>query len=168
MKLTKFAAMFFGILILVGCGTEPEIDNSYPLPEVGDSGSGLLQETEASGSDWYRVYFTEPDSPASSTLRGGPDAHLAEAIHQARLSVDIAMHSLDLWSLRDALLAAHRRGIAVRVVIESEGLDSAEVQELQENGIQVVDDRHEGLMHNKFAVIDRLEVWSGSMNIMTG
>ena len=78
------------------------------------------------------------------------------------------MHSLDLWSLRDALLAAHRRGIAVRVVIESEGLDSAEVQELQENGIQVVDDRHEGLMHNKFAVIDRLEVWSGSMNIMTG
>ncbi|MGB5846762.1 MAG: hypothetical protein WBG94_20135 [Anaerolineales bacterium] len=82
MKLTKFAAMFFGILILVGCGTDPEIDNSYPLPEVGDSGSGLLQETEASGSDWYRVYFTEPDSPASSTLRGGPDAHLAEAIHK--------------------------------------------------------------------------------------
>jgi len=164
MKLTKLAAIFFSILILVGCGLNPETDNRYPLSEVGESGKGPFQETEASRSDWYRVSFTAPDSPQASTLRGGPDAHLAEAIHQARLSEDIAMDSLDLWSLRDALLAAHRRGIAVRVVIESEGLESAEAQELQENGIQVVDDRQEGLMHNKFAVIDRLEVWSGSMN----
>jgi phosphatidylserine/phosphatidylglycerophosphate/cardiolipin synthase-like enzyme len=27
-----------------------------------------------------------------------------------------------------------------------------------------VDDRREGLMHNKFAILDRREVWSGSMN----
>jgi phosphatidylserine/phosphatidylglycerophosphate/cardiolipin synthase-like enzyme len=97
-------------------------------------------------------------------LRGGPDAHLAEAIDQARLSVDVAMDSLNLWSVRDSLLDAHRRGVAVRVVIESEGLDAKEVKELLEAGIQVVDDRREGLMHNKFAIIDRNEVWSGSMN----
>ncbi|HUV26741.1 MAG TPA: hypothetical protein VMW34_05180 [Anaerolineales bacterium] len=144
MKLTKLAAIFFSILILVGCGLNPETDNRYPLSEVGESGKGPFQETEASRSDWYRVSFTAPDSPQASTLRGGPDAHLAEAIHQARLSEDIAMDSLDLWSLRDALLAAHRRGIAVRVVIEGEGLESAEAQEHQENGIQVVDDRQEG------------------------
>jgi phosphatidylserine/phosphatidylglycerophosphate/cardiolipin synthase-like enzyme len=50
------------------------------------------------------------------------------------------------------------------VVIESDGLDSEEVQELQEAGVQIVDDRREGLMHNKFAIIDRSQVWSGSMN----
>ncbi|UCF29559.1 MAG: hypothetical protein JSW42_07800, partial [Chloroflexota bacterium] len=64
---------------------------------------------------WYQVYFTEPESPKASTLRDGPDAALVEAIDQARLSVEMAMDSLDLWSLREALLAAHRRGVDVRV-----------------------------------------------------
>jgi phosphatidylserine/phosphatidylglycerophosphate/cardiolipin synthase-like enzyme len=74
------------------------------------------------------------------------------------------MDSLDLWSLRDALLDAHRRGVAVRVVTETDNLAAEEVQDLVAAGIQVVDDRQQGLMHNKFAVIDRREVWSGSMN----
>jgi phosphatidylserine/phosphatidylglycerophosphate/cardiolipin synthase-like enzyme len=101
-------------------------------------------------------------------LRGGPDADLAEAIEQARLGVDVAAYDLNLWSLRDALLDAHRRGVAVRVVIKSEALDSEEVQDLLEGGIQIVDDRRQGLMHNKFAIIDRNEVWTGSMNLMIG
>ena len=29
-------------------------------------------------------------------------------------------------------------------------------------------DRHESLMHDKFVVIDRSEVWTGSMNFTTG
>ena len=33
-----------------------------------------------------------------------------------------------------------------------------------EAGVAVLGDRREGLMHNKFAVIDRQEVWTGSMN----
>ncbi|UCD43298.1 MAG: phospholipase [Chloroflexota bacterium] len=113
---------------------------------------------------WYQVYFTESESPKASTLRDGPDAALVEAIDQARLSVEMAMDSLDLWSLREALLAAHRRGVDVRVVVETDNLNSEEVQELIANGIPSQNDRQAGLMHNKFAVIDRLEVWTGSMN----
>ena len=75
------------------------------------------QETEPPSStpsfDWYQVYFTDPESPKASTLRGGPDAALAESIYHARLSVDLAADNLNLWSLRDALLAAHRRGVDV-------------------------------------------------------
>ncbi len=55
-------------------------------------------------------------------------------------------------------------GVAVRVVVESDQLASAEVQDLIENGIPVRDDRKTGLMHNKFTIIDRLDVWTGSMN----
>jgi phosphatidylserine/phosphatidylglycerophosphate/cardiolipin synthase-like enzyme len=51
------------------------------------------------------------------------------------------------------------------VVVESDNLDSAEVQDLLEAGIPLVDDRSTGLMHNKFVIIDRQEVWSGSMNL---
>lgn len=118
--------------------------------------------------DWYTVYFTDPSSPDASTYRGGPDQALAKAIDSARISVDVAIYDLNLWSIRDALIAAHRRGVAVRLVTDSDNMDEQEVQELKEAGIEVLGDRHENLMHDKFVVIDQLEVWSGSMNFTTG
>jgi len=114
--------------------------------------------------DWYTVYFSDPGDPSSKSLRGGPDKDLAQAIRAARVSVDVAVLQLNLWSIRDALLEAHKRGVQVRLVTDSDYLDEKEVQQLIEAGIQVLGDRREGLMHNKFAVIDRQEVWTGSMN----
>jgi phosphatidylserine/phosphatidylglycerophosphate/cardiolipin synthase-like enzyme len=52
----------------------------------------------------------------------------------------------------------------VRVVAESDYLDEMAMQGLIDAGIEVLGDRREGLMHNKFMVIDRDEVWTGSMN----
>lgn len=114
--------------------------------------------------NWYSIYFTDPTGPAAETLRGGPDAALAQAIAAARVSVDLAIYDFDLWSLRDALLAAQRRGVSVRLVVESDNFDEPEIQELIDAGIPVLGDRREGLMHDKFAIIDRQEVWTGSMN----
>jgi phosphatidylserine/phosphatidylglycerophosphate/cardiolipin synthase-like enzyme len=118
--------------------------------------------------DWYTVSFTKPTAPNASIYRGGPDEDLAAAIDQARLTVDAAIYDLNLWSIRDALIAAHRRGLSVRMVTESDNMDEPEVQELKQAGIEVLGDRHESLMHNKFVVIDRSEVWTGSMNFTTG
>src|SRR3970282_2160160 len=42
--------------------------------------------------------------------------------------------------------------------------DEAEVQALIAGDIPVLGDRRQGLMHDKFVIIDRLEVWTGSMN----
>ncbi|MFN2198868.1 MAG: phospholipase D-like domain-containing protein, partial [Anaerolineales bacterium] len=86
------------------------------------------------------------------------------AIDRARLSVEMAAMNLDLWSLRDALIAAQRRGVSVRMVTDSDYLETAEVQDLAAAGIPVLGDRRESLMHHKFAIIDREEVWTGSMN----
>jgi phosphatidylserine/phosphatidylglycerophosphate/cardiolipin synthase-like enzyme len=113
---------------------------------------------------WISVYFTDPTSPAAGAQRNGPDAAAAEAIHAALRTVDIAAYDLDLWSIRDALLDAHRRGVKVRVVTDSDYIDNPEVQELMDAGVRVLGDRREGLMHDKFIVIDRQEVWGGSMN----
>ncbi len=137
--------------ILASC-----IDQEIPSPATGQP------ET-----DWVSVYFTDPYSPTAGTYRGGPDVELAQAIDQARLSVDVAIYEFNLWSLRDALLDAHQRGVEVRLVTDSSNLDSDELQELIEAGIPVLGDRHESLMHNKFVVIDRQEVWTGSMNYTT-
>lgn len=110
------------------------------------------------------VYFTNPGANVSGEYRGGIDEYLVQSIDSARLSVEVAAYSFNLWSLRDALLRAHQRGVVVRMVIESDNMDNAEVQDLREAGIVVLGDQHESLMHNKFIVIDQSEVWTGSMN----
>jgi phosphatidylserine/phosphatidylglycerophosphate/cardiolipin synthase-like enzyme len=111
------------------------------------------------------VLFSKPNDPTSSTLRGGPDALLAQSIDEARYSVDVAMYDLNLWSIRDALLRAHRRGVAVRMITDSDNILEREIGELEQAGIPVIGDRRAPLMHHKFVVIDRLVVWTGSMNM---
>lgn len=126
-----------------------------------------LPPEDPPGTGWYSIYFTDPQDPAASSYRGGPDEALAAAIDRARISVDLAVLELNLWSVRDALIHAHERGLQVRVVTESNNLDFDEIQELIEAGIPVLGDRREGLMHDKFVVIDRQEVWTGSLNFTT-
>lgn len=113
---------------------------------------------------WYSVYFTDPSSPQAGSYHGGPDEALAEAMDGARESIDVAVLEFNLYSLRDALVAAHKRGVRVRMVIDSDSIGDPEVRELAAAGIPVLGDRREGLMHNKFSIIDGQEVWTGSMN----
>jgi len=115
-------------------------------------------------ASWIDIYFTDPDSPLASQETGGLDGPLAAAIDAARLTVDMAVYSMSLRTIRDALIRAHERGVQVRVVMESDNLDGSAPQALVEAGIPVLGDRREGLMHDKFIVIDRSEVWMGSMN----
>jgi phosphatidylserine/phosphatidylglycerophosphate/cardiolipin synthase-like enzyme len=113
---------------------------------------------------WFELYFTNPQSPFASQQTGGVDGPLAAAIDSARLSVDVAIYSLSLNIIRNALINAHKRGVRVRMVMESENLDRSDPQKLKDAGIPILGDRREGLMHDKFAVIDNSEVWLGSMN----
>ncbi|MDD2922140.1 MAG: phospholipase D-like domain-containing protein, partial [Anaerolineales bacterium] len=43
-------------------------------------------------------------------------------------------------------------------------LDRSDPQKLKDAGIPILGDRRQGLMHDKFIVIDNAEVWMGSMN----
>jgi len=129
-----------------------------PLPPV----PTVTAVTEQSAE--IEVFFSDPDNPNAGSYRGGPDEALAQAIREARFSVDVAVYHLNLWSIRDALIAAHNAGVKVRVVAESDNLDELEIQDLQEAGVEVLGDRRESLMHNKFVVIDGQEVWTGSLN----
>jgi phosphatidylserine/phosphatidylglycerophosphate/cardiolipin synthase-like enzyme len=135
-----------------------------PLPPTATVPS---KTTDGPLATWLNVYFTSPSAPHAAAYTGGPDEALAEAINQARLSVDMAAYSLNLWSIRDALIHASQRGVVVRLVMESDNMDNQVIQQIQEAGIPIVGDQREGLMHNKFVVIDRAEVWTGSMNYTT-
>ncbi len=135
---------------------ESDFTNTLTLVSLG-AGYGVRGE-------WFELYFTDPESALASQETGGPDGPLANAIDEARLSVDVAIYSLSLNSIRDALIRAHNRGVRVRMVMESDNLDRSDPQKLKDAGIPILGDRREGLMHNKFVVIDNAEVWLGSMN----
>ena len=113
---------------------------------------------------WIDIYFTDPESPLASQETGGLDSPLETAIDSARLTVDVAIYSISLRTIRNALIRAHERVVQVRMVMESDNLDGSAPQALIEAGIPILGDRREGLMHDKFVVIDRSEVWLGSMN----
>lgn len=147
---------------LVGLSILIAIFAAYLLFGRDELPTSIGEETTEGG--WHDVYFSQPDNPGSTSLHGGPDTALAKAIDEARYSVDAAVMRLDLWSLRDALLDADRRGVNIRIVVDSDYLLDNEIQDLIGAGIPTVADRRESLMHHKFTVIDQLDVWSGSMN----
>lgn len=107
------------------------------------------------------VWFTDPLAKQTS---GGPENHLVDAINNAKTSIDMAIYNLTLDNVGNALLDAHKRGVTVRIAMESEAMEKDLPEKLQEAGIPIVGDQREGLMHNKFTIIDRQEVWMGSMN----
>jgi phosphatidylserine/phosphatidylglycerophosphate/cardiolipin synthase-like enzyme len=101
----------------------------------------------------------------SGTYRGGPDTPLVDAMDNAQFSIDIAIYHLNLWSVRDALIRADKRGVDVRVVVDDVHAGETEVEALERAGIVVLSDQSRNLMHHKFVVLDRVEVWTGSMNL---
>jgi phosphatidylserine/phosphatidylglycerophosphate/cardiolipin synthase-like enzyme len=160
-------------LWMTACEFSPPINISAPqiaptTDSASDASVSLKEIPLGAGygvnGGWFELYFTNPQSPLASQQTGGPDGPLAAAIDSARLTVDVAIYSLSLNSIRDALIRAHDRGVQVRMVMESENLDRSDPQKLKDAGIPILGDRREGLMHDKFVVIDNSEVWMGSMN----
>ena len=160
--------------LLSACGNNlatPRAETRLPkieLPTTPTAGTEIspidLQAGYGVRGPWFELYFTNPVSPISPQGTGGVDGPLVEAIDAARLSIDVAAYSISLNSVRNALIRAHDRGATVRVVMESTNMDRSDPQRLIEAGIPIIGDNRDGLMHDKFMVIDKSEVWMGSMN----
>ena len=104
-----------------------------------------------------RSFFTTPALVYPDTPQQRPASPLLAAVladlAAARTSVDLAVFDFDIPAMTDALLRAAGRGVAVRLVVDSENLDTPEVSEqtgrLQRAGIAVHFDRREPFMHKK-------------------
>ncbi len=156
------------VFLLSACGNElpsPPATEATPV----STGDGQLTPIDLPvgygvRGPWFELYFTDPANPVSQQGTGGVDGPLVKAIDEARLSIDVAAYSLTLNSVRNALIRAHDRGVNVRVVMESTNMEKSDPQIMIKAGIPIIGDNMEGLMHDKFMVIDRSEVWMGSMN----
>jgi phosphatidylserine/phosphatidylglycerophosphate/cardiolipin synthase-like enzyme len=116
-----------------------------------------------------QAYFTVPDFDDLTMHEGGLDAELAADIDAAQDQVDVASFDFDLASLTNALTRAQQRGVQVRMVIDDENLEDETVEQIVEEltaaGIPIVFDHRNAFMHDKFIIIDRQILWTGSWNL---
>ena len=104
-----------------------------------------------------QAFFTTPTLVYPDRQQQRPAAPLLTAlladIDAARTSIDVATFDFDVVEVTDALLQARGRGVATRMIVDSENLDTPEVAEqtgrLQRAGIPVHFDRREPFMHDK-------------------
>lgn len=150
----------------------PPTQLAAPVAQPTAPSSERTPGSPAGGESWYQVYFTSPQYPDKpENRRGGLDEKLTAFINSATQSVDMAIYQLDLPNVVQALIEAKKRGLTVRIVTDSDTLDSKKenpaFKQLESAGIKVVGGNPHAIMHNKFVVVDNAAVWTGSWNFTT-
>lgn len=163
-KQTPVLIAIFAVVVLFtrlssGCTPQKTAVNplSVPLPLPSSSPAPIPLE--------ITPFFTDPavqgrDAPGWKIINT-----MVDDINSATHSVDVAMYNISLNEIGNALIKAYQRGVAVRMVVDSDALDNRELRRLMNAGIKVLGDRRESLMHNKFVIIDQRTVWTGSLNL---
>lgn len=137
---------------------------------AGISHTCVLTETAVGTGLDYQVYFNElaPTAEVITTTQTGMEVALLNLINNATTSLDMAIYGLNRQSIVDALIAAHVRGVTVRVVGDDEAATVSYqpyYQMLTDAGIPIVTDSSLSIIeHNKFLVVDGQIVWTGSTN----
>ncbi len=153
----KISLQLMGLMALVlAVACAPQRTPQAPAPPTNGNGP-------------FQVYFTTPRYPDDPKKHSPSlDAQLTEFINRATASVDIAIYQLDLPNVTQALLDAKKRGATVRAVTDVDILDDPKENpsflQLQKAGIKVVAGNPNAIMHDKFVVVDRARVWTGSWN----
>lgn len=119
------------------------------------------------------------------------DQHFVKFIRKAKSTMDASFYELRDENIMNEFLAAHERGVKIRLIVDSHNFflrdhDTLEfdydkrnkfVKPLLDAGIEVtydlsskidengVNKGRSGLMHNKFCVLDSKHVWTGSYNL---
>jgi phosphatidylserine/phosphatidylglycerophosphate/cardiolipin synthase-like enzyme len=124
----------------------------------------------------YQVFFTTPVFPdRPESRRGGIDERFVEFLDAATRTLDLAVYDFDLENVAQAIVRATRRGVAVRMVTDTDTVENTRDEQVQKAlglvrgaGVEIVADGRGAIMHHKFAVRDAEEVWTGSWNWTVG
>lgn len=113
-----------------------------------------------------------PPVEAQAWFAPGDDClrRLRELCLGAKRTIDVCVYTISDDRLCDALLDAHRRGVAVRILSDDHKVHDAgsDVLRLRDRGLDVRLDDTAFHMHHKFAVFDGQRLASGSFNWTRG
>lgn len=108
------------------------------------------------------------DEAAAAYFSPGQDCRRAilDQLTRCRRTLDVCVFTISDDRLAEALLAVHRRGIAVRVLTDNDKTEDEgnDIDRLAAAGIAVREDRSAWHMHHKFALVDGHTLVNGSFN----
>lgn len=113
------------------------------------------QASMEAGNGQVKIFF----APSASI-----EKELLNFINSAEKSIELCVFELNLQSAADALVAAHARGVQVRLIIDNDYSHEAELNEILAKKIPLQFDPRSAFMHNKFIIVDHQKVWTGSYN----
>ncbi|WP_322821743.1 phospholipase D-like domain-containing protein [Chloroflexus sp.] len=134
---------------------------------------GIETQPKPDVSGDIAVYFTTPSLvyPDVPRNRVTPPflRDMLTDIANARQSIDLATFEYTLQPLAEALVAAHQRGVQVRLALDRESLedpvDAKFAGIIEEGRIPISWEETTAFLHSKFIIIDNRIVWTGSWNV---
>ena len=135
------------------------------IAPAGGAGAPALRPSD--GGSAVAVYFSQVwDKPAANRENPRSIARAcAEYVNQAMRTLDVCGFEIDNAVIVEAIVAAKRRGVKVRVITDPGYVKESGPVAFQAEGIPVIwKTRTGGLTHQKFLVIDGMTVWTGSFN----
>jgi phosphatidylserine/phosphatidylglycerophosphate/cardiolipin synthase-like enzyme len=97
-------------------------------------------------------------------------ARITRLFTEARSSADVCVFTITDDRLADALLAAHRRGLVIRLITDNDKAHDlgSDIGRIEAAGVPVRIDRTPFHMHHKFALFDGRRLLNGSYNWTRG
>lgn len=131
---------------------------------------GWLEEVVRAA--WHEPPETSRVEIVEAHFSPGEDCprRISQLFQHAQRTVDVCVFTITDNRVADAILEAHRRGIAIRIVTDNDKVndEGSDIPMLREAGIAVREDRSEYHMHHKFAIFDDSPLLTGSFNWTRG
>ncbi len=91
---------------------------------------------------------------------------IISAIDNAKSSIKICVFTISDDQITRAILDAHRRNIAIKLLTDNEKLfdQGSDIRELAQARVEIRTDNTRNHMHHKFAIIDHQVLLTGSYN----
>jgi phosphatidylserine/phosphatidylglycerophosphate/cardiolipin synthase-like enzyme len=148
----------------------PEPDSRVKPKDIAPPQPSCFEKNE--GPDFLPFFSKscqdEDLCPCNPTDMGMRVAH---ELDKAEKTLDICVMELQDFTVSDAVIAAHKRGVAVRLILDDGYADPAEekaVDYMKKAGIEIRNDENgAALMHSKFSLIDDDVLLVSSANYST-
>ncbi len=117
----------------------------------------VLQPSGDNQTQDAEVYFSPGDRCAEK---------IAGLLHATRSRVDICVFTITDDRISDAILDAHQRKIAIRIITDNDKAEDpgSDIVLLRRRGVPIRVDQTEYHMHHKFAIFDGTRTLTGSYN----